>query len=156
MITTAAFTPELQLRLIEQYRVTFTFNSTHQIILITKSDQFHKTDLTSIKAILVGGTKVPFHIKSEFKNRLPNGNIIVGYGLSENSGPFSIDYPVTYGKDTVGRLFGGASAIIVDDNGKRCGSNVDGVKYVSREITNLLAIIITNGQPMMSSMPMHF
>lgn len=126
LITTEPFTPELQLRLIEQYRVTFTFNATHQIILMTKSDQFHKTDLSSIKAILVGGTKVPFHIKTEFKNRLPNGSIIVGYGLSENSGPFSIDYPVTYGKETVGRLFGGSAAKIVDENGVRCGVNVDG------------------------------
>lgn len=126
LITTQPFTPELQLRLIGQYGVTFTFNATHQIILMTKSDQFHKTDLSSVKAILVGGTKVPFHIKAELKNRLPNGNIIIGYGLSENSGPFSIDYPVTYEKDTVGRLFGGSSAKIVNEKGERCGVNVDG------------------------------
>lgn len=83
-------------------------------------------DLSSIKAILVGGTKVPFHIGSAFQNRLPNGNIIVGYGLSDNSGPFSIDCPVAHGKDTVGRLFRRSADKIVDENGVRCGANVDG------------------------------
>lgn len=74
---------------------------------------------------MVGGAKVPFYLKNDLIERIPNGNIIVGYGMSE-IGILSLDYPVVYGKDTVGRLTGRWCFKIVDENGKRCGVNVNG------------------------------
>lgn len=87
IITTKLFSPELQLHFIEKYRVTFTMNATHQIVLISKNDRFKKTDLSSWKTLTVGGSKVPFHIQSEFKDCLPNGNIIIGYGELKRNFP---------------------------------------------------------------------
>lgn len=80
VITTEPFSPELQLRLIEKYKVTFTLNAPHHIILMMKSDQFSKTDLSSLRLMMVGGSKVPFHVQTEMSYHLPNGNVYVGYG----------------------------------------------------------------------------
>lgn len=126
IITTFVFAPELQLRLIEQYRITFTFNATHQVVLMMKSEHFDETDLSSLKDMIVGGSKVPFHTKIEMKRKLPIGNVFVGYGLSEIAGAVSINYPASYDKDTVGKLSGGSCVKIVDEHGNRCGINEDG------------------------------
>lgn len=126
IITTEPFSPELQLRLIEKYRVTFTLNATHQLALISKSDQFHKADLSSWRIQMVGGSKVPFYLKTELCARIPHGNVMVGYGLTETAGCLALDDPMVHGKDTVGRLVAGCCAKIVDDHGKRCAVNVDG------------------------------
>lgn len=126
VITTEVFSPELQLRLIEQYKVTFTLNAPHQIVLIMKSDQFSKTDLSSLKFMMAGGSKVPFHVQTEMSYHLPNGNVYVGYGMSEIAGVATVDYPGPSGKDTVGQLVGGSKTKIIDEEGNRCGPNVDG------------------------------
>lgn len=106
--------------------MTFTFNAAHQIVLMTKCEQFETADLSSMKCLLAGGSKVPYHLKRELKDRIPNGCLTVGYGMSEASSCISLDYPAVYEKDTIGRLVGGCCAKIVDENGKRCGVNVDG------------------------------
>lgn len=126
IITTDAFSPELQLQLIEKYKVSFTLNAPYQIILMMKNDQFNKTDLSSLKYLLVGGSKVPFHLKSDVARQLPNGNVNVAYGMSEAVGIVSIDYPTCIERDTVGKLACGCQMKIIDDFGNRCGVNVDG------------------------------
>lgn len=125
IITTETYTPELQLRLIEQYKITCTFNSPHQMVLMTKSERISKTDLSSIKIAIVGGSKVPYHVKTEISKYLPNGNANVGYGMSEISAMAAIDHPIS-NKDTVGRLLNAIKIKIIDDDGNRCGINVDG------------------------------
>lgn len=49
LITTEAFSPELQLRCIEKYKVTFTLNAPHQLVLMTKCERFAATNLSSVK-----------------------------------------------------------------------------------------------------------
>lgn len=127
IITTEAFAPETMLRIVEQYNVTYCLNSTYQIILLMNIDRFDKTDLSSLRYLLVGGAKVPFHIKVEMSRRMPNGHFIVGYGTSETGGPVSYDLPMRIDKeDTLGRLVDGIRVKIVDDHGSRCGVNVKG------------------------------
>lgn len=53
LITNELFSPERQLRLIEQYRVTHTMNATHQIVLLTKHERFNETDLSSWNNVMV-------------------------------------------------------------------------------------------------------
>ncbi|XP_055297301.1 uncharacterized protein LOC129565940 [Sitodiplosis mosellana] len=126
IITTEALSPELQLRLIEKYKVTTTANAPHQIVLMLKSDELAKADLSSLKSWFVGGSKVPFHVKTEMSSFLPNGNVHVGYGISEIGGVVALDFPQPSGKDCVGRLTVGIRVKIIDDQGQRCEVNVDG------------------------------
>lgn len=138
IITTDVFTPELELRLIEQYKVTLTLNTPNQVVLMMKSSNFSKTDLSHLKYVLVGGSKVPFHIKTELNKHLQNGCLVnVGYGMSEIGGMIAIDYNGAYDKDTVGQLQNGRCVKIVDEHGNRCGPNVDGEVCVKTNYTFL-------------------
>lgn len=46
IITTEPFDPERQLRMIEQYKVTYAFNAPHHVLLMLKSEKFKETDLS--------------------------------------------------------------------------------------------------------------
>lgn len=100
-------------------------NAPHHFVLMMKSDQFTRTDFSSLKYALVGGSKVPLHVKTEMSYHLPNGTVNVGYGMSEIAGIGSVDYPIS-DKDTAGRLSDGIQMKIVDDHGNKCGLNEDG------------------------------
>lgn len=126
IITKEPFSPELQLHLIEKYRITFTFNATHHLALVEKCDRIHKSDLSSWRIAEVVGSKVPFHVKTELSKCIPKANITVAYGMSELAGGVSIDYPSVHEKDTIGQLISGCCVKIADENGNRCGLNVDG------------------------------
>lgn len=131
IITSEQFTPDLQFRLIEKYKVTFTFNTPIEIALMVKSDNFHQVNLTSLKYAFVSGGPIPLRIKSVFNEHLPNGNIHTGYELSDLGSFMAIDFPAspssTLRVDTVvGRLGNGCSVKIIDDRGNRCGVNVPG------------------------------
>lgn len=69
---------------------------------------------------------MPLQLKTLINQHLPNGSVYVVYGMSEISNAVSLDYPITDGNDTVGRLIGGCCVKIVDENGNRCGANEDG------------------------------
>lgn len=126
IITTAPFSPELQLYLIEKYKVTLALNPPHHIFVMMKSYRFSKTDLSSLKFQCVTGCKFPLHLKHEFSRQLPNCKTFVGYGMSELACALSIDYPASNEKDTVGQIASGIQVKVIDDNGNRCDVNVEG------------------------------
>ncbi|KAG4067927.1 hypothetical protein HA402_010613 [Bradysia odoriphaga] len=136
IITTDSFTPEFQLKLIEQYKVTYIFNAVHQVALMMRSDRFKQTDLSSLKYLITGGSKVPLNLKRAMNEFLPNGNVHVVYGMTEISNAVSLDYP-TSNRDTVGRIIGGCCVKIVDDHGNRCGENEDGEVCITMNHTFL-------------------
>lgn len=131
IIPTEQFNPDLQLRLIEKYNVTFTFNTSIEIALMVKCYHFHQSDLTSLKYALVAGGPIPLRIKSSFNQRLQQGNIHTGYELSGLGGFVAIDFPASPSSslsvDTVvGRLGNGCFIKIIDDRKNRCGVNAPG------------------------------
>lgn len=126
IITTDTYSPELQLHLVEQYKVSWALNAAHHLTLMMKNKKFSTTDLSSIRCQLVTGSKIPLHVQSEMSYNLPNGNVSVVYGLSETCGPVSGDYPEPSGRDCVGRLLSGVKIKVIDDQDNRCAPNVDG------------------------------
>lgn len=126
LITTEQFSPELQLRLIEKYKVTYMMNATHQIILILKSDLIRDADLSSLRQQYIGGSKLPFGVGVELNKYIPSARIQVTYGMSEVGGPITLGFPMISGKDSVGKLLNGSTVKIVDEQGNRCDVNVDG------------------------------
>lgn len=125
VITTEEASPEMQLRLIRDYKLTIVEIESTYLIKLLKNGLMTKTDLLSIKHMIIGGCKIPYSIQEEFRAYLPNGNLHNVYGLTE-VGDVSIDYPSSCRKDTVGRLVGGVTVKIIDEDGNRCGINVDG------------------------------
>lgn len=127
IITNQVFTPELYLRLIEQYKATSAFNAPYQIGLILNHPNLPTANLTSLKYQFIGGSKVPFHLKTDLNRHLPNGRVHVVFGLSESGGFLTIDNPASDDKDTIGRLcIGGSCAKVIDDDGNRCGIDTEG------------------------------
>lgn len=125
ILTTEAFSIEMQLRIIEKYKVTYVENVPYDIKLILESGMMEKTDLTSLKHMPTIGYKAPLAILKEFNDKLPNGNIHNLYGMTEMC-DVALDFPKFSGKETVGRLVNGVTVKVVDDNGNRLGLNVNG------------------------------
>lgn len=123
--TTKAFSPE-QMRIIEDYKVTTSYHSAYHLVDILKSGLISRMNLSTVKHMIVGGSKLPFDIRKEINSYLPNGSVNLVYGLTEMAGTVAADFPNDSDKDTVGRLVNGFTVKIIDENGNRCGINVDG------------------------------
>lgn len=126
IITKKTFAPELQLCLIEKYKVMMTMNAPYQLVSLMKCDRFLKSDLSSYRMAWVGGANVPLHIQIEMKKCLPNVSVVNSYGMCETVAIYTCEYPVASGKDTVGQLGDGIVVKIINEDGKRCGINQDG------------------------------
>ncbi|XP_055325885.1 uncharacterized protein LOC129579744 [Sitodiplosis mosellana] len=126
IITTEIHSPELQLALYEKYKVTWALCAPYHIILMMKSEKFAETDLSNLRVQTVAGSKFPLHVKNEINSHLPNGSAGSFYGMSETCGVICGENPHSSGSDGVGQLLSGVKMKIVDDQGNRCGPNVDG------------------------------
>lgn len=126
IITTQPFSPQLQFHMIEKYRVTYIMNSPYQTTLSLKSEQIATTDLSSLKYYFTGGSKIPLDVPVQINRYLPNGHVHVAFGMSEIAGVGAADFPTFSGRDTIGQLISGMSVKIIDDNGNRCGIDVNG------------------------------
>lgn len=123
IITTAKFSPELQLRVIPTYKVSLTMNLPYQLVLMLKTGLVPKTDFSSIKHIFLRGHKASNAMVQEFNSYLPNGSIKIAYGMTEMSGIFAVNLN---GSDSEGQPISGYSVKVVDSDGNRCGINTEG------------------------------
>lgn len=78
--TTENFSSELQMRIIEKYKVTTSFHQSYHLVDILKSGLISRTNLSSIKHMVVAGSKLPFDIRREINSYLPNGCVNLIYG----------------------------------------------------------------------------
>lgn len=122
VITTEEFSPEMQFRIIEEYKATIVENQSFYLLDMLKSGLLPEANLSSVRCLFVGGFKVPDSIMKEFNRYLPNGSVCNAYGLTEIGYNIAIDYPYFTGKG--GRIMNGFSVKVVDEQNKRC---VDGV-----------------------------
>lgn len=118
-------TLELELRLIEKYKVTYVENVPYDLMELLEGELLPKYDLSSLKHMVVIGYKAPLSPLKEFNDKLSNGTVHNLYGMSE-LGDVSIDFPVFSGKDSVGRLVNGVTVKVIDEKGNRCGLNKNG------------------------------
>lgn len=126
IITAEDFSVEMQLQIIERYKVTIVEDLSYHMVAMLKCGLLPKTDLGSVKHYFAGGYKVPLSITDEFNSYLTNGSVNTGYGLTEVGYNVSVDFPHFSGKDSVGRLVSGYTIKIADDQGNRCGAGVSG------------------------------
>lgn len=139
IITTETFSPELLFRLIEHYKVTFLLSPPFHIALALKSDQLTVANLSSLACQMVTGSKMPVEWAEQWSKCLKNGNTILStYAFSEIGGSVSVGRVQENGNcGKVGKLMNGITAKIIDDNGVRCGPNVDGEICVKLFIKNI-------------------
>lgn len=83
VITTRGFSADLQLELIEQYRITHVFSPPSHIAQLLECSKLVESDLTSVRLYLTGGSIVAEELRSCFEAYLPNGMLRTGYGMTE-------------------------------------------------------------------------
>lgn len=127
IITTKTLSPEMMLRIIEDYKVTCVYCSPFYLIDMLKSDLLKTVDLSHIRHILISGWSTPLSIIKEFESYLSNGaSVNNGYGFTEGAGYVSIDFPKCSNTESVGRILSGHTVKVIDKHGNRCGINVQG------------------------------
>lgn len=124
IITTEEFSPQMQLRIIEEHKATIVENQSFYLLEMLKSGLLPNANLSSVKSLFAGGFKVPDSIMNEFNRYLPNGSVCNAYGITEIGYNIAIDYPYFTGKG--GRLTNGFSVKVVDEQNNVCDVDVDG------------------------------
>lgn len=130
VITTENYSPECFFDYIEKYRVTKIFASTYHITQAMKSVESSKKDFSSVKLIIMVGSKAPNDIVN-LKKYFSNVHIAVAYGTTEVCGSVSVEAPFL-GNDSVGSLSNDRIVKIVDNDGKRLGVNEIGEICIKR------------------------
>lgn len=120
IITTDTFTPELMLRLVEQYKISFVLAATYQSVMCVKCTDLSVRNVSSVRFWRTGGSKVPLLTVLKLNEAIGNDAVHVGYGMSELAGIAFINsqYPKT---EANGQLLSSVKVKIVDDDGNRLG-----------------------------------
>lgn len=126
IITTEDFSPELQLHLIEKYKVTFTYNPPQYLLLMLKHENIDKTNLSSMRVLMCGGGRLPPHIRIGMEKHIQNGFVYIDYGSSELGFLTGRDFRSADARGNVGKVCDGTYIKIVDKHGNRLGPNKDG------------------------------
>lgn len=126
VITSKPFTPELRLKLIEQYKISALYIYAHSLVLCLKSECIEKTDLSSVKIIETYGGKWPSSFGSTFKRYFPNStNCISWYGMTE-IGTITVSKINVEGRIGDAELCADCQVKIIDEHGNRCGPGING------------------------------
>ena len=86
LITAKQFTPDLFINLIEKYEINVCFLITSYLCLLTESPRFKTADFSRLKYLKTGGIYVSERLRQIVKDKLTNGILIVGYGMTEFCG----------------------------------------------------------------------
>ncbi|CAD7089738.1 unnamed protein product [Hermetia illucens] len=125
IITSQPFTPELMLRLVEQYRITSFISPPSQLAMLVECPDIKTRDLSSLCEFLCGGSFVSPVLCDKMQRYLPNGRVTVGYGTTEIGGAPNMNAdPFKYG--SVGKLTENFQIKIIDDKGVALGPHENG------------------------------
>lgn len=91
---------------------------------------------------------MPMELGDQVELKLPNAEVNVIYGMSEVAGALTVDYPRSK-NESAGKLVPGVKAKIIDENGNRCGVNIDG--EVCIETPSLFSQYFSNEEATVSS-----
>lgn len=110
VIVKKSFEPRLGLEIIKKHQIEFIMCTPVQIQLMLQDESYQEGDLSSLRAVMCGGSIVPQWLQKQLT--IP---IITGYGLSEGGG-ISMS----------GQLSSSCVVRIVDDDGKQMGPGEQG------------------------------
>lgn len=132
ILTSKSFTPELALKLIEEYNVTLLYIPPLSLVGCLKNSLIHTTDLSSVQAIIFYGCKMPNNFVTETNRHFPDALLINSYGMTE-AGIISFSILNSHCNINSGDLYPGTIVKIVDENGKRCGLKTNGEICIKKD-----------------------
>ncbi|XP_037028878.1 4-coumarate--CoA ligase 1-like [Bradysia coprophila] len=128
IITTKPFTSEIWLDIVQRHKVTVTLTPPHFMALILQDPKLNTTDISSLKLFFCTGGMVSHDVCDRMNKRMPNGVVCVAYAMSETAGFISGNISALR-PGSVGQLFPGFDAKIINDNGDQCGIGENGEIY---------------------------
>lgn len=103
--------------------MTVFFSASHGLVLILRSERFQDADLSSVRAVMCGGSKLSVSTALEMSKSLNNGEVRQMYGMTEVGGCTTSGLIRTEEDTSVGQLILGIQMKIVDEHGNRLGVN---------------------------------
>lgn len=125
IITTKPFSSELWFDIVQRYKVTWTLTPPHFLALILQDPKLNTADISSLKMFLCTGGMVSRDVCDRMNKRLPNGTVFVAYAMTETAGFISANISALR-PGSVGQLFPGFNAKIINENEEQCGIGEDG------------------------------
>lgn len=92
-------------------------SASHYLVLSIGCEKFLQTNLSSIRVVMCGGTKLSTSVAIEVLKQLKNGTIITCYGMSEMGGLVSAGMVKSTGDESMGQLIPGMKAKVVNGDG---------------------------------------
>jgi len=125
LIVLPKFEFSLFLSLIPKYKVDLFYIVPPMAVMLVKSPEAQKADLTSMRDIMIGAAPLSGEVLNAMKKRLPKAAIGQGYGMTETStvvtsAPNSLENP-NFPAGSIGVLLANCQMRIIDPEGKAQG-----------------------------------
>lgn len=82
LITSKPFTANLFFDIVEKYRPSSVFVLPPYLTLLSESPKFQNADWSCIKDFITGGLSVSVTLRNKIQEKLTNGTVKVGYGMT--------------------------------------------------------------------------
>ncbi|KAH8343849.1 hypothetical protein KR059_012431, partial [Drosophila kikkawai] len=131
IIADNAFDPAFALRVIEEYKVTWTIQSPSSMVMIASSPEFENSDLSALRCFQFGGSRVAMEVQQSIRSRLSSDCLQFIYGFTELGALASVNCHFDEKPNSVGRLVSGLKLKIVSEDGQSLGRGVMGEVCIS-------------------------
>lgn len=84
LLTSKPFTSDLCFDLIEKYKISSIFVLPSYLSLLTESPRFATADWSCLKNFITGGLYVSSTLRNKIQQKLTNGTLKIGYGMTGN------------------------------------------------------------------------
>ncbi|KAH8268440.1 hypothetical protein KR026_007106, partial [Drosophila bipectinata] len=126
IINDNAFDPNFVLKLIEKYKITWFICVTSTLAQLTNCAAFGTADLSSLRVLLYGGTRLSLEIQKRMRNRLSRDCLHFNYGLMELGRIGTVNLHFDKKPNSVGRLADGNELRIINKQKENLGPDQAG------------------------------
>ncbi|EDW83372.2 uncharacterized protein Dwil_GK22353 [Drosophila willistoni] len=117
------FDPVRFLRLLEKYKITWLLQAPSHMAMIVNSDEFEKTNFSSLKYYLYGGGRCSAEVQNQIRSRLKSNCLFFVYGFTELGSMATMNFNYDEKPNSVGRLVAGCKLKIINDDGETLPPN---------------------------------
>ncbi|EDV48462.1 luciferin 4-monooxygenase [Drosophila erecta] len=121
IIADNAFDPAFAMRIIEEYKVTWTIQTPSAMALMINCPDFETRDLSSLQCFLFGGSRAALEVQKAIRSRLSHDCLQFAYGFTELGAIAAINTHFDEKAGSVGRLVNGLKLKIINDEGVSLG-----------------------------------
>lgn len=124
--TIKLFSPELLKELVEKYRVSTVFLSSHHLHVFIESPLSDEIDFSSVKMLYSGGGIISGQLRQKLRNKFPKTLFVSAYAMTEISVSLLTPGKVYKHEATTGSLQANVRVKLIDDHGNKLGAGERG------------------------------